>query len=343
MNLDIDRRYAKLAGINFELYDVKSETPLLLNFRCPYCGDSQKSKHKARGYFYEIENTVNYKCHNCGISTTLRTFLYEQQSQIGMNALLRDYIFESFGDYHPKQSVPKPTPRLEKNVKKSTFEGILNLLELPGDHIAVKYVTERRIPKAHHDRLYYTDDFFNMANKFIPGKFDDDMPKDKRLLIPFFNADKNLVAFQGRALSTVETRYRYYTIAINKSEPLMFGLDRINFNDTVYVVEGPIDSLFLPNAIGLAKLQTKANFLKNNTVFVYDFEPRHKDVTKELRRKIVDGYKVCMMPKYITDYYKDINDLALGGYDTKTIKDLVDKHTFQGDLAMLEYTQWNKS
>ena len=348
MPLIVDIKYAKLAGSPaLELFSIKQETPFLANGRCCYCGDSKKSKIKARGYFYQHNDTVLYRCHNCGVGVSLKTFLYDNKSIPGIDALLRDYIFENFGDYKPRSA--GPIPIIEEQTHKKRFDGqefpryVECLLGLQWFHPARKYVSSRKIPLDFHSLLYYTDDFFRLANDFIPGKFDDNIPKDERLIIPFFNVDYELIAFQGRALTNVEPRYRYFTIALDKSQPLMFGLHRVDFNKTVYVVEGPIDSMFLPNAIGLAKLQTSTEFQKDNTVFVYDFEPRHKDVTKEVRRKIRDGYKVCMMPDYISNYFKDINDLIKAGYSRESVKNLVDKYTYQGDLAVLEFSQWNKT
>ena len=46
------------------------EVPSGHRFRCPYCGDSQKSNAKVRGYVLEKCGKRFFKCHNCGLSKT---------------------------------------------------------------------------------------------------------------------------------------------------------------------------------------------------------------------------------------------------------------------------------
>jgi len=44
-------------------------------FRCPYCGDSQKSQTKARGHVLDKWGKRFFKCHNCGLSKSFDQFL----------------------------------------------------------------------------------------------------------------------------------------------------------------------------------------------------------------------------------------------------------------------------
>ena len=60
----IDQKYLLLVSPQLKLFKKKSDG--LYNFRCPYCGDSQKSRTKARGYVFRKKNDLFYKCHNCG-------------------------------------------------------------------------------------------------------------------------------------------------------------------------------------------------------------------------------------------------------------------------------------
>ena len=47
---------------------------------------------------------------------------------------------------------------------------------------------------------------------------------EKRLIIPFYDKEKNLVAFQGRALD--DSKIRYITIKLEENLPKIFGIDR---------------------------------------------------------------------------------------------------------------------
>ena len=82
----------------------------LYNFRCPYCGDSQKHKNKARGYFFRLKQDMVFKCHNCGVGRTLPNFLKDNAPD-----LYDEYIMERYksgttgkGSYVPKPKFEKP-------------------------------------------------------------------------------------------------------------------------------------------------------------------------------------------------------------------------------------------
>ena len=69
----IDSKYIGLVSSRLQKFKrVKAD---LYNFRCPVCGDSQKHKNKARGYIYPVKADMNFKCHNCGASSTFSNFI----------------------------------------------------------------------------------------------------------------------------------------------------------------------------------------------------------------------------------------------------------------------------
>ena len=78
-----------------------------------------------------------------------------------------------------------------------------------------------------------------------------------RLVIPFFNKKDEVVAVQGRSLSmkdefNARTTLRYITVKSDKSiERLWYGMWRANPKKRVYVVEGPLDSMFIDNTVAM--------------------------------------------------------------------------------------------
>ena len=110
----IDVKYINL--ISSRLSKFKRVKPNLYNFRCPICGDSQKNKNKARGYFYQVKNNTNYKCHNCGVNISFNNFLKKIDP-----TTQKQYAFEKFKEGFGGSKnfvVPKPEPEIEK-VKES--------------------------------------------------------------------------------------------------------------------------------------------------------------------------------------------------------------------------------
>ena len=59
----------------FGLISTPPSIKVSKHFRCPYCGDSQKNKLKARGYLIHNKTFFVYKCHNCEKSTDFSNLL----------------------------------------------------------------------------------------------------------------------------------------------------------------------------------------------------------------------------------------------------------------------------
>ena len=115
----------------------------------------------------------------------------------------------------------------------------------------------------------------------IPGK----MPRNNdepRLVLPFIDTDGKMFGFQGRALRS--SSLRYITIMLDEYMPKIFGLDTCDFSKRYYVVEGPIDSLFLSNSVAMAGADGNGSGLSNtqNGVFIFDNEPRNKEIVTRM-------------------------------------------------------------
>jgi hypothetical protein len=155
--------------------------------------------------------------------------------------------------------------------------------------------------------------------------------------------EKNLFGFQGRSFKN--TGIRYITIILNDDMPKIFGLDTMDDSKDIYVVEGPIDSLFLPNGIAsaggdlISPLQ-QLDVQKDKFVVVYDNEPRNKETTKKIAKAIDSGYRVCIWPTAMEQ--KDINDMVLAGYTIDKVKEIINECTYSGPTAKLHFALWRK-
>ena len=155
--------------------------------------------------------------------------------------------------------------------------------------------------------------------------------------------DGSLIGFTGRAFG--QNKIRYITIHVDVSKPLIFGLDAVNKTEKIYVTEGPIDSLFLPNALAMGS-SNNLNGLKqfiddpSKFVLVMDNEPKNKDICNIVEKAIDLGYNVCIWPSHIE--YKDINEMVLSGMKPEDVKLIIDCNTVSGLEAKLRITQWKK-
>ena len=125
---------------------------------------------------------------------------------------------------------------------------------------------------------------------------------------------------------------------LDENKPKIYGLNRINPNKKIYIVEGPFDSTFLDNSIAMAGADVSdRTFGWSNCIWVYDNEPRNREIIKRISKSIDRGEKVVIWPNDIKE--KDINDMVIAGHD---VESLVELNTYQGLEAQVKLTEWKK-
>ena len=309
----------------------KKKGDALWNFRCPYCGDSQKSRTKARGFVYRKKNDLFYKCHNCGVGTTLGKLIEHLDSKT-----YNDYIFERYKK-GVKTNNPEPEFKFDEPIfrKKGVLKNLKSISDLSTDHPARKIVEERSIPFESFSDLYLCESFYQFTNKLIPNKFpslDGDHP---RLLIPFRDEQGEVFAYQGRAFG--EETPKYITIKL-KDEDKIFGLDRVDKSKHFYVCEGPLDSLFIDNCLAVGG--SDFDRLEGNFTVIFDNEPRNKEINKQIEKTIDRGCSIVLWPDQME--WKDINDMIIHGYTKSQIQEIITDNTFCGAAAQLRFAEWRK-
>ena len=326
----IDVKYIQMVSPRLTLFTKKKAD--LFNFRCPYCGDSQKRKNKARGYLFKIKNDFVYKCHNCGVGRTLSNFLRDQDT------LLHDqYIMEKFkdGKFTGKHStVPKPKFNFKTPDFVKTDTGLEKISDLNIFHEARKYLEQRGIKDL--DYFYYCPKFKEWTNK-QKKTFDTLRQDHPRIIIPFRDKEGNLFGYQGRSLAR-NAKLRYITIMLDEEQPKIFGLDRIDTNKSIYITEGPFDATFIKNSVAMAGSDIDIrSFNWSDHIWIFDNEPRNREIVNRISKVIDRGDKVVIWPNNIQQ--KDINDMSLGGHD---VQKMVESNVYQKLEAKLKFNNWKK-
>jgi predicted RNA-binding Zn-ribbon protein involved in translation (DUF1610 family) len=336
MSVLIDRKFLKLLSPKLNRFAEKKAD--LYNFRCPFCGDSKKNTLKSRGYVYRKKNDYFYKCQNCGVGYTMFNFIKNLDENMAKEYSLERYSNGETGNHNYK----KPTFSFEKPTFKRTEKINLPKIEdLPVDHVAHKYCLDRKIPSDKYGRLYYAEDFKTFVDEIYPDNGKKLSVNDPRLIIPFFDEDGSLLAFQGRSLNG--SKIRYITIKLAEESIKIFGLNTVNKEEKVFVTEGPIDSLFLPNAVATAdaNLSNAVNYIsRDKLVLVFDNEPRNKDICKLMDKAIENHFSICIWPEMMED--KDINEMILSGFTSEELVDIINKNTFVNLRAKMEFINWKK-
>ena len=319
----IDSKYIGLVSSRLQKFKrVKAD---LYNFRCPICGDSQKHKNKARGYFYQVKTNTNFKCHNCGASLSLNNFLKQIDS-----VLHKQYTMEKFKEGFTGKNFVVEEPKLEFN--KPVFKKKIDLPKASEVPAAKEYLEKRKIDPT---QFYFTNKFKQWVN--TQKKTFDTIGRDEsRIIIPLYDTERNLIGFQGRSL--VPNSVKYITVMLKEEAPKVYGMDRIDTEKSVYVVEGPFDSTFVNNSIALCGSDGDLEYLKTyDLIYAYDNEPRNKEIVSRIERCIGNNKRVVIWPRGIEE--KDINDMVLAGYD---IMNILDSNVYSGLEANVKFNNWKK-
>ena len=318
-----DTKYIGL--VSSRLPKFKKVKPDLYNFRCPLCGDSQKQKNKARGYIYAKKADANYKCHNCGASTTFSNLLKTLDP-----TLYKQYIFEKFQTRNTGKGSIFEEPKLE--FKKPVFRKKLDLPKASEVKIAKQYLENRKLDPT---KFYYTDKFKEWTNT-QKQTFDYIGKDEPRIIIPMYDTEQRMIGFQGRSL--IPNSVKYITIMIDEEAPKIYGLDKINKEKPIYIIEGPFDSSLVENSIAMCGADVDIGSLGwSDYIWVYDNEPRSREITDRIRKTIDRGDKVVIWPTNIEE--KDVNDMILGGHQ---VMDMLKLNTYSGLKAKIKFNNWKK-
>jgi transcription elongation factor Elf1 len=311
------------------------------NFRCIVCGDSKKSETKKRGWILVDGTKVTYHCHNCGYSVPILVFLKDNFPDV-----YKDYIkilFKSKRRGHEEKLV-------QTTVVKDTSSNQQSKLDLPTlnildpDHFAVKYFMNRKLPIKFLRYLYFTKNYCKFINSLVPDKFDNPPDEDPRIVIPYYSRNRKIFAVQGRSFK--DYGLRYITIKFNDHMKI-FGLERLDTNKTILVLEGAFDSFFLPNSISMGGADLDLNYLlelasKKRYVFCFDNEPRNKEMCARIEKILKQGFRVCLMPEKYKRYGKDINKMVENGMTPREICAIIKENIVQGKFGLMKFKLWKK-
>jgi len=320
----IDSKYIGL--ISSRLQKFKRVKSNLYNFRCPICGDSQKHKNKARGYFYQVKTNTNFKCHNCGASLSFNNFLKQIDS-----TLHKQYTLEKFKEGHAGgRNFVVEEPKFD--FTKPVFKSKLDLPKASEVPIAKEYLTKRRLDPT---KFYFAQKFQEWTNK-QKQTFDNIVRDECRIVIPLYDTNSELIGFQGRSLGP--NSIKYITVMLNDNKPKIYGLEKINEREPIFIVEGPFDSTLVENSIAMCGSDVDIRTYNwSDYIWVFDNEPRNREINNRVSKIIDRGDKVVIWPNHINQ--KDINDMVLSNIDVMSV---LKSNTYSGLKAKVKFNNWKK-
>ena len=319
--------------VSARLSQFKKKGDYLFNFRCPHCGDSKKNKTKARAYLYRVKNDMFFKCHNCSEGQSFSNFL-----KFLDNKKYEQYLLERYKGSAPSTPQPKFTDFKPVFKEVDILDGLTPVSELKEDHPVKQYVLRRKIPEKYFSKLYLSDKFMSFVNKAKPNTFGHTKGEHPRLIIPFYDNQNKVFAFQGRAFGKEQPKY--LTVKLDENKQKVYGLESVNLQEPLHIVEGPIDSMFLKNCLAAAGADLTLKVEPSNVTYIFDNEPRNKEIIKRMYDVIEKDYNLVVWPDDMR--HKDINDIIISGTSKAELLDLLNKNTYSKLSALTKLNEYKK-
>ena len=328
MSLELEILYLPLQGLT-----KKSDSIYIA--RCPICGDSKKDISKKR--FYILFSRKQTYCQNCHYNNSIHGFIKENYPDV-----YKQYWKENFAK---KRVAPPKIPKVPKEIlnrqegmkktkrilKKAKPYGLTD--KLP-EHI-IKYLEGRCLdPKRFMFMERYVGFVKDYQEEAIP------LFSDPRIVIPYIKkSNRELYAMQGRATKEGQ-KPKYLTVKFTEDMGKIYNIYNIDPDKTVYVLEGPIDSMFLPNAVALSGANISDSILKEfkkfkDVVFIFDSDFVYNPDIRAIIKKVISyGYGIYIPSKKLS-IHKDINDIVIdAGIKDKELVSEIENRTFKGIVAL---------
>jgi len=216
--------------------------------------------------------------------------------------------------------------------KKPVFKKKLDLPRASEVKIAKEYLEKRKLDPS---KFYFAYKFKEWTNT-QKQTFDTIGRDESRIIIPMYDKDKILIGFQGRSLGP--NSVKYITVMINDNAQKVYGLDQVDSQKPIYIIEGPFDATLVQNSVAMCGSDLDfRSFGWSDCIYVYDNEPRNREIVNRIDKTISGGYKVVIWPTSVVE--KDINDMVLGGHN---IMSVLESNTYSGLQAKVKFNNWKK-
>lgn len=286
-------------------------------------------------------------CHNCNVSTNFYRFLQSQDAE-----LHKEYVYERYLDNRrdrlPSANVIVEAPESTAWKHFQTFADVKipNISELPKEHYAREYIASRKIPITRWSEIFFVEDYKTFIDDFVPDHGRELVENDPRIVMFYTDIGGTITGVTGRSLRSGDKRLRYISIKISEDRKI-FGTHLLDTDKIIYVTEGQFDSMFLPNAIASgdsALTAVTSHFPSAVMIFVYDREPRNKELVRTIERALDDmdnfQHGFCLLPDDFE--YKDINEAIQKGIKPMEMMMIIEANTYYGLHAKLEFLKWKK-
>lgn len=315
--------------------DLSPNSKVEYNFRCPLCGDSQKSLHKKRGYVYFAKNAWIFVCFNCGKTMSFISFLKIVDQELYKKVLFHGFTHDN--NY-------KKTKIIEEDLAVETYKPtgiavfkpkeLISILDQnPLAKLALDLCEKRKIRREVYSGWFVClkgQEFYDRTPTGEVILNENGFPKGNeygyRLIIPYYKYGSIWSQFDARDLRE-KSPLRYRNLEGVDKE--FYNIDWLDVSKPFFLLEGAVDATFIKNAVSFGGIKGLNELLKqhpeitqniNNATIIWDNDDAGKD---EIEKTVKMGFswfnwsdiKPSDQFKYNEDgserIIKDINDSVM--------------------------------
>lgn len=296
--------------------------------KCPYCKRNGEKVKDSKFYILCNNERVTVYCHKCGTSKSFYKFLEEFSPSVLESIKAEIYLGK-------KPDISTAPVKVEEKIVTGIEAKLKTRLRNHPESLA--YAQKRKLPEDFIDTLYFEDNYVDFLFQNMLIEVAIDKKRDPRIVIPYVNENGEWTHIQGRTILPND-KLRYLTITLIENEPKIWGLDRINKSNTVYVTEGVFDAIYVKNGIAFGSAYADPEILKRkgikDVVYCLDHDIETNVALRKAATKYLDtGARLFFFPKSISSECKDFNDLILKGWTKERIMELIESNTFGGLAA----------
>lgn len=286
------------------------------NFCCPVCLDSTKTASKKRGNVYF--DSLLYICYRCGHTSSFHKLCKDYSIQLDPDKKMEmiEYLKSNINKKDIKSDLSEvslgdliPLSSLEEKINQGGATVLTEFKPVEKYSSVWKALLERGIEENLHNNIYQAKYWLN-EDRYEPVMVFLNKREDKILGLQTRNLKRG--KYRSFKIFNFETLYRWNNSLSEEDEiedidvnnlltynklSYFINILNINFDSTITIFEGYLDSLFFPNSIGVVGVNTDMSLLENSGADIQYFYDNDIAGYKKAEEKIKSGFKVFLWKK----------------------------------------------
>lgn len=311
---------------------------------CPICKEGNSWGRKRRLFYLPKKKIIC--CHNCGWYSNPYNWI---KKVAGLDDI---EIINEIKGFVPIENtyVEKKQPINEIKIP-SIPDNSINL----NDKSQINYYKDNKIVNLalNYIKTRRLDTCINPPSSFFVSLTD--KVHKNRLVIPFYY-NNSIIFYQTRTLLEQDNKIKPKYLSKISGEKSLFNIDNVSSDiDYIFVFEGPIDSCFIKNGVGITGIQERSKqtfnalqtkqleqFKFHKKIFVLDSQWQDQASARKSKILLAQNESVFLWPEKLGKKFKDFNDICVTLNRDYIKPEVVLENTYTGIKGIIQLSKINR-